>query len=320
MSKKGKFILIIAFITLFFIGPNIPNLYKQFIVQFETLPEEFKTYKYLEGVQSDSSFNKRVFNSIYSEYAFEINDSLICLTTHHTDKKDSTITHTTWFKINNSGNIIDSLCISDEYIQDHDNYLVNIEKSYYSTWLLDGDSSMRPIQLIENAKIIDKETFKTYTNMADFSDYLYVIDSASQKRVVKTIYYKQGIWNEIYTTENYYVDINCCIDNNLKFEDISDIAILQHFNKRDWYGHSFPDFGFYINGKTPEHWKGTGFYYIKANGSKIQFKRSNLRLYKNGYINNSINFIGYQNPKKEFILITRNDIYSGSKQFLFQFK
>ncbi len=323
MSKKIKrFIKIISIISIIVIVPNIPNFYKSIMVS-EKEPKDAENYVYIEDLTSDNNFDVRVFTSIYPETAFRLNDSIICISTRNGDKHSEDNISSSWYKVNDHGHILDSLSIRNEYFETQGNYLVNREKEYYLSWLIDGDTLQKSFLLINEGKLIDKADFEKETDSSDFTGYEYQIDSLTNQRFVKTFYFKNGKWNKINTQENFYVTTSSFSnqDEFLGFKDIDVAGKLDFFHKRDWYGHKFPDFNIYFNGKPSEHWRGTGFYSVSANSTKILIKRWGLKLYDDHIIGTPNDLTLYENSTKNYLLISEfEDSSRHTKQVLIRYK
>lgn len=288
------------------------------MVRFERLPDKYKSYENLQALSTDSDFNVRIFSSIYPKHAFKINDSLICIAAYSGDHRENKILTSSFYKVDNRGYIADSLIITNDVIDIHDNYMIEKEKEYYLSWLIDEDTTQQRFVLIEDGKLVDEAVFEKHTKDVDYSDYLYVTDTVTNQRFVKTFYYKDNNWNKIYSEERFLIDSKYPVSKALEFKSIDEVATLEFYQRQEWNGHHFPDFGLYINGKPSEHWKGTGYYKIKANNKEILFKRWGLRQYlDNDDLSSYYDLRFYENPSKNYLLILDD---GGYQHFLVQYK
>lgn len=310
--------IVIGFILVVFILPNISNYYHSISLLFEKKYKEEKKYTFLHQLSSNSNFNIRAFSTTANNTnIFKINDSLIVasISDEHQFERDSDFTDS-WYKINNKGQVIDSLTIKNESIYKFGNYLVNSDKSYYLTWLIDGNTKPMSFSPIENGKIIEEKDFVNYTNDSDFS--LGNWSGYDKNKKYKTIYFKDGKWNEIYTKEYQKISEKRVQNKRLPFTNIDKISTLDYFYKEKWRGENFPNFNLYINGRTPDHWQGTGYFTIQVNNQKIHFKRGGLKLFKDNRISDSRTLAFYENAKKTYTIIS--DINYGGYLYLIRYK
>lgn len=303
------------------------DIYKLLVIKFTPLPKEYENVKNLDELNTNPKYTITSFSSVYSKYPRVVNDSTFYISTTH--KQEQTyVTNKKFYKISrNTGNITDSLVISNDNTYEHHHYLVNIKKDYYTTWLIDGDTSKKSFNLIGNGKIHSKKEFKEYTDQALHSDRFYIEDSISKKRYVKTIYLKENCWNEIYTADNFYhhVDEYCCINYKLPTKPIEKMTTLNYFNKTAWSVDIFPDFNLSVaggNGTRPDHWRGTAYYTLNTYND-ISFKREGAIMYEDDNDigdNRGLIYEFYENPFKKFLLISQMTGTDGSKHYLIQKK
>lgn len=319
--KKTKRILfiVLGFIFIVFILPNISNYYKNISLLFEKKYEKEENYKFLHQYSSNSNFDFRAFNTTSSNTrVFKINDSLnvISISNRHQFNRDLDFTYS-WYKINNNGLIIDSLFLKNEDVYRFGNYLVNREKSYYLTWFIDGSTKPMSFTLIEDGKIINKKDFVKYTNNIDFSysDW----QGYDENKRYKTVYFKNDKWYEIYTKESQETSPKREYgQQSLTFNPIDKISTLDYFYKQEWRGETFPNLNLHLNGKRPDHWKGTGYYTALVNNKKLHFKRGGLQLTEDNHIRDTYTLSIYENTKKTYSIIS--DINYGGYLYLIRYK
>lgn len=319
--KKVIKILILAIIAIFII-PDIPHYYKELSVSFITLPKEYNDIKTFEEFTTNSKYNITLLKNEdeYTSLPTITDDSIICVR-GYTKQNTLNDAYSTFYKINKTGNVIDSLHIKDEGTYEHYNYLLNVKKGYYITWLIDGDTAHKPFNLIGNGKIYTKEEFEKYTQGAVYSGYgRWIEDANSGKTYSRTVYFKENQWNAI-NTENYYeVEGNSDrINNNLPTKKLEEMAILDYFHKEEWVGNHFFDFGFYINGREADHWRGVAYYTLRTYND-ISFKIKWTKMYEHDKSIGCYDYHFYEDPLKNFLLVFKQVEGVGSNYYLIQKK
>jgi hypothetical protein len=305
VKKIIKIVVVVVVVLIaIVILPDISDYYKILMTKFNYIPEKFKNYPIFDSLSSNSKYTIKKFTSIYPEYPFRVNDSIICISVSTLDKS---IINKTYYKINNkTGNIIDSLVTKDEKMNTKFNYLINSEKGFYTSWLIDGDTMKKRMKVVGNGEVFNNNEFKKYTHLAYFSDYTYLEDSITKKKYVKNVYLKNNSWNIILTRDKYHEENY--LDSSLNFKTIEEFGILDYFFIEKWYGKYVYDFDISVNGAFNEHWEGTA-YYTTNTFEKIKFKREETTMYLDKKIGNDLftsTYGIYENPLKNFILFTRN--------------
>lgn len=89
---------------------------------------EFERYQFLDQLVSNSKFDIKAFTSIYPEYPFRINDSLICIPNHSGEIHSNEVETSAYYKVNAFGEVVDSLTLINDRIIAQGNYLINIKK------------------------------------------------------------------------------------------------------------------------------------------------------------------------------------------------
>ncbi|MGO3183366.1 MAG: hypothetical protein ACTIJ9_11095 [Aequorivita sp.] len=303
-NKRNWMWLLFVFLLIYFLG-NLTFIYRTIELRFEKLPEEYSNYVHLGKLDSmflNSNFKAIKLESIYREEAVRINDSIIILKTHE-DGEGEHKTNVSWYKLNSNGELIDSLTFKGEYIVNVDSYLVNIENSYYVTWLRDGDTLKKPFDLMEDGKLMDEAQSKEFLKGAAYSNYDYYYENKNdydrEKRFKKMIVYKNNEWFQFNTSDDLYLSVNEYFAN--KDLDFEDRGKLVHFQKEAWYGDRFPDFNLYINGKDPNHWKGTAYLNLDLENELFKIQHYS-KLYKDGDAL-PIPLDIYENPNKSFYIL-----------------
>jgi len=285
-NKKNLWILILSLFFIIQLLGNGVSIYRNIELLFQYLPEEYNNYSNLYSLDdafSNSTLETAKFKSIYNEQAVWVNDSIIAITVHTQDSLTDK-TSVSWYKINLKGELMDSITFRNEYVDNIDSYLINQDKNYYSTWLMDGDVTQKTFRLVEEGKLLEKEEADIYLEAAVYSNSVYFYenenDFENEKRFKKTVGYKNNEWFQLYTKDDLYLKTNAYYSNNyLEFKDKGELV---HFYKKDWYGDHFPDFSLYINGKDPNHWNGTSFLNLKIKDETLKIQH-----YSKKYVNDT---------------------------------
>lgn len=270
--KAIKLILkVLGIILIILILMNVSFISHQANISFSKLPDTYKDYSYsgrLDSLLLNSNLRVKIFKSLYQEQIVTLNDSIRYIRVNQLDS-----TTVSWYKINSSGKIIDSLYFyNDQYIEDVDYYLINPQKEYYLTWLQDGDTTKKSIKIINNGKVIKKnDTLKNYFSDVAYTNLEYVDDTKSGKRIKKIIYYKDATFYKCYMTEDTYVFYKDFyhFDNILQYESFGDVVF---YERTEWRAPIWPDFSLYLNGKSPNYWNGYTYIDFKILGETFKIK------------------------------------------------
>lgn len=300
MSKTIKIIAkVLLGIGLLFLIPNSIHIYKNIALKFEKLPTEYKDYTLIGKV--DSLFTKSplkvtVFKSIYHENVIKLNDSISYLTTHNEDTLEQKKT-ITWYKINTNGNVIDSLSIYNEHIDDVNSYLVNTKKSYYLNWLTDGDTIKKTINFIKKGTILAKEKARILVDSAEYSFPDYLFDSITNNRIIKNTVYKNGKLFQFFSEDDYISHRSYYHKNTIEYNHKH---VFRHYEKTSWNGHTFPSLGLYLNGRKPEHYDGYAYFNFTLKNNTFNIK--NPAEFNEGDTFGSISPYIYESDNKNYYI------------------
>lgn len=314
MKKMNLLILLVA-ILLFFLIPNMSNIKEQINLKYEKTPEGFDEYQHITDLVNNTEYDVQVIEGSSIAFGEIQEDSIIWLVKRQGNPKDKTSNVDTeiFYKIDNKGIIIDSLTFTNEFINHVDNYLINMKSSYYSTWLKDGSIEKKQFISIKNKSLVFTNELKSYLKDAEYIAYDYETDPKTNKRFKKVVFYKNNVWSQIFTeSEEYTGSMTFSSTNNLYFSNLDDIFSFTCYKKKIWNGHSFPDFGLYLNGKDGEHWRGTSCYDLKIKNKNIKLKEVYAKLYK-GSNTPQCRLSVYKNPDDNYILIKEGDSSIGDE-------
>lgn len=300
--KKRIIIGGIIAILLFFVVPNMSNITEYFKIKFQKTPVKYEIYQNLRDLALDKKFDIKIIETSSVDYGQIYGDSNVWLVKRKSNKEGSEPDTEVYYKINREGIIIDSLGFTGEYIMHVDNYLINTEKSYYCTWLKDGDIAKKPFVSINNGSPLSTNELTPYLNDAEYIDEGHTTDLNSNKRLKKIIFYKENTWSEIITESKSYHSKTYKGNKTLPFLGINEVVDASYYKKETWKGHQFPDFGLHLNGKQPEHWRGTSYYDFITQNKSLTFKEQYVQLNKGSDTPNSKLSV-YKNPNAKYIII-----------------
>lgn len=169
MKKNTKIILwIIGIVAMIILLPDANLYYQRFKLNFETLPDVYKSYRTIDRIKDDQ-YEVKEFLSTYNESVLQINDSTIVIMVNdsrETENRSRDQKHI-WYKINRLGQITDSLKYVYNDRKENYNYktfhryIVDTKKDTYNTWLTNGDTTNRMLNnLTENQIFTAQEALK----------------------------------------------------------------------------------------------------------------------------------------------------------------
>lgn len=308
-KKRIWLLLLLGFILIYLLG-NATLIRNNIELHFDHLPEAYNKYTFLnDSVFLKSNLKEIKFESSYEERMERVNDSIICLNIHQENDTNKEV-NSFWYKISSNGNIIDSLIFKEEYLNNVDSYLINIENGYYMSWLKNGDTTKKPFHLIENGEILDESQGKVYLKDAAYSNYTYFYakenDYENKKRFKKFIFYKDNQWFQFYAKDDLHLSVDKYYPNNyLEFEDKSELV---HFQKEEWRADYFPSFSLAIHGNVSNYWEGYAFLNLKINNKTLKIKKFS-KMHKNEKARYTPLDI-YESPNKSFHILSLKESYA----------
>jgi hypothetical protein len=291
----------------------------------EKLPTEFSDYKYIDEITEFENYTVEKFkvpprSTVEHSLNKTTNNIIIEIAT---DVDDHTRQHT-FYKLNTSGNIIDSHQFSRSFLiakKTGDEqlvggtFLVNKENSYYSTWPLNGDKTKRPFTPInqdlawstEQVDAYYKEITKKSARLDDVETYE-KISAHENKRRIRKVYY-------LNTTGKWYVLYGNSLTSdfsgkrlsgiNTLFKDFTDVErgfgrytppsniTIPYFEKQTYSKYCAQNAG--SSGCSMNYtWEGIGYYQVTIADVIFKFKNK-------GSLSRS-DFKGTAFPPKETLL------------------
>lgn len=298
--RKMKIILaIMAVILLYWLVKNRYNITEPIKIRMESTPTEFENYQYLTPLAKTQSAHIRQFDDSFLNKGGENGDSTIWIEKYGDSENDDSLRVDTYYKISTEGLISDSLKIVNAHLVSLNNYLIDRKDGVFYTWLKDGDRSRKPIIPINTMDTMLTETeMKLYLQDAEIVCTYLIRDSEAKK----VIFYKNRTWYEGLTSRYIYIsESHHNIVQTIEYKNLTEVFAMAHFTKRSWNGERFPDFRLMLNGREPEHWKGTGFFNLSEFNEILNFRHP-VKLYKNSLIASSLDGV-YVHPSGNYLII-----------------
>ena len=323
MKKASKFISILI-LFLVFVACSISceqnkKNRKENYIPLE-IPTAYENYKVLDSLTSNEAYNFKIFYTDYDERITRVNDSIFCIVIGEEVSMYPYRFNSKFYRINKLGAVIDSLTFVASNFDKANDYIIDFEKGFYLSWLMDGDKTHKPIQLINNEKIHTKAETLHISSGSDFLEYRYNTDSISHKRFQEVFFLKDKQWYKIIATDDFHISsgtVNYDYSKSLQFNPLKEIATLDFFHKIEKVARLKGSFN--PTGGRPEHWLGTGFYTLNK-FEKIKFKIDWLKMY---LYDNDANtpYDIYTDSLMNFMVIKEMMVEGyGSKQYLIQKK
>lgn len=321
MKRKLKIILISGLVLVaVVVVPDLGSYYQQLKMLGERLPKEDREVPFFDGIKSNEQYEITRFWSNMPEYGLVLNDGTLVITTNQFSEERPDLSSSKWYKIDDRGNCWDSLVIKKDFLNTFDSYLFNLEKSYYVTWLSDSDTVRKPFVTIEEGGVLDDVATKKALQGADYAtDYYTVNRDDAQQTMRNIIFLKNNIWYKMATRDRdflpSYTDPQMAIGmDTIDFSDTNNPqkVRLNHFYKQYWYGNSFWNISFAVNGSKPEHWVGTGYFTMTLGHFDFAFKKASLDLYRGGTLG-WYDLKVHESMSSKFALISMED---GREQYL----
>ncbi|MCL5246244.1 hypothetical protein M4I21_10525 [Cellulophaga sp. 20_2_10] len=272
----------------------------------EELPEKYKNYKTLDSI-TNKDLSITTFKSFNEKFAFRVNDSIIGLKTNTelNNNKDSIVT--SFYRIDQSGTVLDSISFLNTYVFQHNSYLVYAKEDYYLSFLINGDKTLKPIHLKNDNKTYSEAEAREIAENSDSATTSYVTDSTTNKNLLKVTFLKQDVWSYITVDDSFSVSENYGENNTMQFKELDQKTNLDYFHKEEWQKNTMSG-GLYATGGRTQHWIGTSYFTVNA-FENIKFKKG----YTRWFTNNKTLLMPYEiyeSPNKKFILIREMmDVY-----------
>lgn len=321
MNKKIKIIGgVMAVLAAVIVVPDIGSYYQQLKMLGERLPEKYKAVPFFDDLKSNSHYDIQHFESNVPQYAFMTDTGSLVISTNHLSEESSAGSISKWFKIDSLGRAVDSLVIQDQLMQTFDSYLYNIDAGYYLTWLSTGDTIRQPFVSIGEGAVLNEAATRELLEGATYATDRYTSDPADVNKSLRTVVvFKERQWYTVKTTYRdflpSYADPQVFISpETIDFGliDQQQAVVLNYFDKEYWYGNSFWNISFAVNGQKPEHWTGTAYCEMTLNKLKVSFKKDQLDLYRHGTLG-WYDLTTYQLPSSNYALVSMEE---GRKQYV----
>jgi len=269
------------------------------LAKIEKLPQEYASYQDINTGVATEKYKieplviKEDFKQITIAY-FNPTDNTVAIKTKNYDSSpmnNPDVYLNSYYKLNTDGVVVDSLILAaDEISKLYEGYLVN-DDGYY-TWLLDGDKTKHPCEIINRDLALSEEAIqpqfdtlykratlaKNHSVIYENKSYYTVLFFIDKKWVMlfgsHSLKYDSSPFNKDEPPEKHFKENtipNLFVETEV-WNNKSDYINLVHFQKKSFEkerssGGFNPIYHFY-----PAKWKGEGYMQINFNGDTIPFK------------------------------------------------
>lgn len=190
------------------------DIYVSNVLKTGKLPSQYVHYQDID--QSVVTFDTKVMTLLVEgdgittlkPYLTQHNNLIVCNNTisQTTDKQK---TQREYLKLDTLGAIIGTYKLSSEDDFFKEGYFINLEKNYYNTWALDGDTLKHPINIHNGSFNLDaKEQEDFIANIEQNATFLFSKEAYEYqdkyKRFDKTVYFENGKWHVFYSDSITY--------------------------------------------------------------------------------------------------------------------
>lgn len=277
--------------------------YHNFLPQ-PSLPKQYKDYRLPEAQPESPHYRMELLVSgkIEAPYYDSAGRTVILEAGRDVGQPDGNTSYTnTYYKLDASGNMVDSFVDADEILFRADNYL--LQQDHYYTWIIDGDTTAHPYgRLEEDTKDADpKKLLAAYYNRASliyfYNSYDVYSDDSTDKDRDRIVLLIDQQW---YQLRGYEL-----VDYNLYPPKYTAVAVLLpnlapgnddlRNNVRDWHktgqplsigyfqktrfrnGHG-PAFMSPTGNSTPARWEGNAFMNLLIEQDTLKIREEELVL------------------------------------------
>lgn len=321
MKKSTKIILWVVGILAIIILPDANLYYQRYKLKGDKLPEVYKNYNTLDSI-SDNIYEVLEVDGGRNP-VIQINDSTIMIINSRSEetKDGSWEEANSWCKINLKGQITDSLNYAyndrkgNHNYQTFNNYVVDIKSNTYNTWVINNDSTRKPIKNLNDNKVFSNDEAK---HIISTHAYLYneniPADTSGNERKQKILIFKNGVFNYFYA-DKYFNESEPHQenDNELKYEvdhiDNNSGCLQRKYVKKDeWVGHTFWDSRTLSygsgNGSGRIGWYGTAFFDIKMPKGIVHIKTQVEIEYPDEGVRDRFTYSIYKPKNGEYLMLS----------------
>ncbi|MFD2287121.1 hypothetical protein GJU39_10760 [Pedobacter petrophilus] len=323
MRKSTKIILwIILGILAIILLPDFSMYYQRLKLNFETLPDVYKSCRTIDSVKDDA-YEVKEFLSY--KPVLQVNDSTIVIVVNdskETENRSRDEKHI-WYKINKQGQITDSLkYFYKDRKQNHsyrtfNGYIVDTENNTYNTWLTNADTTTRAFKnLNENNVFTAKEAVKITAEKELMNAERISSDGNQEQAKFKLIVYKNKVWNYFYTDKDWNGSETYANNKlELKYQsstaeiDKSPAIIKRAFvKKQEWISRSFwhLEFG-WGGGYRGDKWEGTSYFDIMMPKKNLHFQQPVEIYYPDENLIDRITYQIYKPENGAYLLLKNNE-------------
>lgn len=200
------------------------DIYFKNLFNSKSLPQEYNQYLEIDSINKPISFGNHEMTLLFEEshepiaHFISSKNNLIVITSQIPKDRNAkevkedfgarTYQDIITYKFNKNGDIIDKHIYKrtrENYNEElFDDYIVNIEKEYYKTWVLDGDTLKKPFEFQnKDLKWSKEQQISLFQKIVNEANYYSIIDEnyTEKKHIPKQeiIYFMDNKWYKLFT-------------------------------------------------------------------------------------------------------------------------
>ena len=299
MKKSTKVILYVVGILAVIILPDFNMHYQNIILKLDPLPEAYRSYSALADLKDDQY---DVVNFLSAEPALQLNDSTIAIiAVNKQNEKLSYHQHD-----------------DKHFYKTFRNYIVDVVANSYNTWLIDSDTTSKPIKNLKPNKIYSSSELEKLISADSYihSEINYLENGDYNN---KLIFYRDKSLHTIYVEKNWS-KLNDPFNNfEVKYEKDADKESSTikrvYVQKEKWMETSVWNLSKYSTmwtggGSGRKRWEGTAYYNLQLPTKILHFKEEVVIEYPDQYVREPYKYKVYKPNNGDYQLLSEGDYFT----------
>ncbi|TDG35606.1 hypothetical protein EZJ43_13380 [Pedobacter changchengzhani] len=324
MKKSTKIILWITGITAIIILPDANLYYQNIILKLDRLPKAYRNYSALADLKDDKY---EVVDFFGAEPLLQLNDSTIAIIAVAKQNDNDILVQKTWYKINLRGIVIDSLKLSykreddKHFYKTFNSYIVDIGANTYNTWLIDSDTTWKPIKNLQPNKVYDS---KEVEKMISADNYVHsaIIQLKNGEELNHLIFFKDKGFHAIFVEENW-TKLNDPINKlEVRYESLGKDTVKEsstvkrvYVQKEQWMDTSVWKLSKYTTmwtggGLGRKRWEGTAYYDLQLPKKTLHFKEEVTIEYPDQYVREPFKYKIYKPNNGDYQILSEGEYFT----------
>ena len=321
MKKSTKVILYVVGILAVIILPDFNMHYQNIILKLDPLPEAYRSYSALADLKDDEY---EVVDFLIAGPIIQLSDSTIAIIAVNKQNDKDSLIQKTWYKVNLKGIVTDSLKLS--YHQHDDkhfyktfrNYIVDVVANSYNTWLIDSDTTSKPIKNLKPNKIYSSSELEKLIS-ADSYIHSEINHLENGDYNNKLIFYRDKSLHTIYVEKNWS-KLNDPFNNfEVKYEKDADKESSTikrvYVQKEKWMETSVWNLSKYSTmwtggGSGRKRWEGTAYNNLQLPTKILHFKEEVVIEYPDQYVREPYKYKVYKPNNGDYQLLSEGDYFT----------